>query len=75
MMSERIPHARLTLLAQRIHTLGPRPLAELFAELQDGAPLAERVERYAELAPLADFIAQLGASSPPTPRVIRGSRR
>ena len=70
-----IPRARLNLLAARIHSLGPRPLAELLDELQNGAAFANRVERYAGLAPLAHFIAALNGDHLPIPRAIRGGRR
>src|SRR5262245_16268725 len=39
---------RLRYLANRLHQLGPRPLFELLAEAVQGAPLIERLERYAE---------------------------
>jgi hypothetical protein len=70
-----IPRARLNLLAAPIHSLGPRPLAELLDELQNGAAFANRVERYAGPAPLAHFIAALNSDRLPTPRGIRGARR
>jgi hypothetical protein len=50
-------HERLRHLAAEIHSLGPRPLLELLLELQDGAPLADALERYARIARLSDFIA------------------
>jgi hypothetical protein len=70
----KLPRARLRHLAGRIHRLGPRALYELLAELQDGAPLRERLERYAGLAPLAPFIAALGGADLPTLRSIGESR-
>ena len=55
-----LPRERLRRLAGEIHGLGPRPLLELLLELQDGAPLADALERYARIAPLADFIEARG---------------
>ena len=63
-----LPPARLRYLARRIHQLGPRPLYHLLDELQNGAPLHERLERYASLAPLAPFIAALGGADLPALR-------
>ena len=65
---------RLRYLASRIHTLGPRALYELLCELQNGAPLHERLWAYARLAPLAPFIAALGGVHLPTLRPIRESQ-
>jgi len=59
----RIPRARLIHLTKRIHALGVRPLFELFAELDAGAPLSERLERYAALDPR--FIHALGGDALP----------
>jgi hypothetical protein len=69
--------ARLRLLAGRIHRLGPRPLYELLRELDAGAELGPRLEAYARLAPLADFIHAFGGDQLPAPRLIsvRGGRR
>ncbi len=65
---------RLRFLAARIHSLGPRPLYELLRELADGGDLEMILERYAQLAPLAGFIAQLdGDRLPPHARLV-GSR-
>jgi hypothetical protein len=70
-----VPRERLDRLAQAIHRLGPRPLAELFAELAAGAPVLPRLERYAALEPLADFIKALGGDQlPPPTRLVRGRR-
>jgi len=60
-----IPRARLIHLTRKIHGLGERPLFELLAELDRGAPLAERLEAYAALP--ADFIRTIGADALPTP--------
>ena len=66
----RLPRERLRYLAGRIHTLGPRALYELLCELENGAPLNERLEAYAALAPLAPFIAALGGAEPAILRPI-----
>lgn len=65
-MSEetRLSTARLRFLVARIHALGPRPLAELFTELADGADLVLRLERYARLDPAV--VAALGGSAMPS---------
>jgi hypothetical protein len=60
-----LPRSRVHLLAARIHRLGERPLAELFLELLAGADPVDRIERYAALAPLADFIAAQGGDRLP----------
>lgn len=65
-----IPRERLRHLAREIHALGPRPLFELFVELEAGADLAERLERYARLP--ADVIAALGARDLPPAAVHIG---
>ena len=67
--------ARLRLLAERIHELGPRPLFELMFELANGAEVLPRLEAYAALSPLAGFIAELdGDRLPPRARLV-GDRR
>jgi hypothetical protein len=63
-----LPRERLACLARRIHALGERPLYELFRELEAGAPLHERLERYAALP--ADFIAALGGDRLPPLRSV-----
>ena len=60
-----IPRERLIHLSRRIHALGPRPLYELLREISAGAPVHERLERYAALP--ADFIAALGSDELPPP--------
>jgi len=50
---------RLRHLANHLHRLGPRPVFEIFAEALQGAPLIERLERYAQLDP--DLVHALGA--------------
>ena len=66
------PTERLRHLARRIHALGERPLFELLCELQAGAPLRPRLERYAELS--SDVVKRLGADRLPTARVVRPAR-
>jgi hypothetical protein len=62
-----LPRERLAHLARRIHTLGPRPLYELLREREAGAPLHERLEKYAALP--ADFIRELGGDRLPVVRL------
>jgi hypothetical protein len=68
-----IPDARLRRLAGQIHSLGPYPLAHLLAELAAGAPLGSRLEAYAALAPLRNFIAELGGRELPPPARLMGA--
>jgi hypothetical protein len=69
-----LPRERLAHLARAVHQLGPRPLYELFVELNQGASFQDRVERYAALP--ADFIKQLGADRlPPVARVVSPTRK
>jgi hypothetical protein len=69
-----IPISRLQHLAGQIHSLGPRPLFELLCELDNGADLGAVLERYARLAPLTDFIADLGGDRLPPPVRLVGRR-
>jgi hypothetical protein len=63
--------ARLRLLAERIHRLGPRPLYELLRELVDGAEVLPRLEAYAAISPLGSFITELdGDQLPPPVRLV-----
>ena len=65
--------ARLKYLAAKVHSLGLRPLFELLCELEGGADLIARLERYAMLSP--DVVATLGADRlPPRARMIGGAR-
>jgi hypothetical protein len=70
-----IPVPRIHYLARRIHLLGERPLAELFIELAAGSGLHGVLERYARLAPAADFIRALGGDRLADPRAVDGERR
>jgi hypothetical protein len=70
-----IPVPRVHYLARRIHLLGERPLAELFIELAASGDLHGVLERYARLAPAADFIRALGGDRLPAPRAVSGERR
>ena len=70
-----IPVPRIHYLARRIHLLGERPLAELFIELAAGRGLHGVLERYARLAPAADFIRALGGDRLVAPRAVKGERR
>jgi hypothetical protein len=69
-MSDRLPRSRINFLAEHIHQLGERPLAELFLELDRGADLHGALERYARLSPLADFIRAFDGDRLPAPRVV-----
>jgi hypothetical protein len=64
--------ARLRRLAAQIHALGPRPLFELFCELDAGADFASRAERYAALP--VDFIRALGGDRLRNLVVLDGDR-
>ena len=68
----RIPLPRIHYLARRIHLLGERPLAELFIELAAGGDFHGVLERYARLAPAADFIRALGGDRLTAPRAVSG---
>ena len=69
-----IPRERLAHLAARIHSLGARPLYELFCELDAGQPLHARLEAYARLAGYGDFIRSMGGDKLPRPQVVVGRR-
>jgi hypothetical protein len=71
----RVPPERLRCLARRVYELGERPLFELLSELQQGAPFAERVEAYAQLAELAPFIRSQGGDRLPIARVVAPTRK
>jgi hypothetical protein len=66
--------ARLKYLARRLRALGERPVFECLHEIECGADLRERLERYAWLDP--DVVEALGGShfGPPV-FVIEGGRR
>ena len=74
-MTARAPAVRLQHLARQIHQLGPGPLCHLLIELVDGADPLPRIEAYARLAPLAEFIAGHGGDRLPDPRLIVGGQR
>jgi hypothetical protein len=65
--------ARLRQLARRIHSLGERPLYELFAELDDGAPLRSTLEAYARLERFSASIRDHGGDRLHGPRVVKGA--
>jgi hypothetical protein len=67
-----LPRERLAYLARKIHALGDRPLLELFIELERGAPLIERLERYATLD--GDFIQALNGDRLPSTKIVSGRR-
>jgi hypothetical protein len=64
---------RVRHLAERIHSLGPRPLFQLCCELVGGAPVMPRLETYAALD--RDVIRELGGDQfPPRLTVFKGGR-
>jgi hypothetical protein len=67
-----VPRERLRYLAGRLHRLGPRPLFEFLSEIERGAPLIERLERYAALD--SDFIRAHGGDRLPPARLVGGRR-
>ena len=69
-----LPRERLARLTKRIHALGPRPLLELLLELQDGAPLAGALDRYARIGSLSDFIAAHGGRELELARLVTERR-
>jgi hypothetical protein len=69
------PPERLRRLAAALHSLGERALYEYLLEVADGADPWARLERYAEMAPLASFIAAHDGDRLPRPRIIDGGRR
>jgi hypothetical protein len=64
----------LRFLAAALHALGGRPLFEYLAEVADGADPWIGLERYAKLAPYAEFIAALGGDRLLPLRTIGGRR-
>jgi hypothetical protein len=71
----KIHAVRLRRLAAQIHRLGPRPLFELFREIDAGSDLPQALERYAKLEPLTDLITLLGGDQlPPSVRAVGGRR-
>jgi hypothetical protein len=69
-----IPRERLRCLAGRLHSLGPRPLFEFLREIEAGAPVIDRLERYSELWPLRNFIREMDGDCLPPARVVGGRR-
>jgi hypothetical protein len=65
---------RLRYLAGCVHSLGPRALFEFLREIESGADLHERLERYCGLRPLAGFMAANGGRELPPTRLIRRRR-
>jgi hypothetical protein len=63
-----------SILARRLHALGPRPLFDYLNKVERGYPLREHLEAYARLDP--GVVAALGATQfgPPV-FVIEGGRR
>jgi hypothetical protein len=69
-----IQPARLRLLAARLHSLGERPLFEFLAEIIAAADPVARLEAYARLAPLAEFIAANDGDRMTPARLVSGGR-
>jgi hypothetical protein len=65
-----LPRERLAYLARKIHALGDRPL--LVLELERGAPLIERLGRYAALD--GDFTRALNGDRLPSTKIVSGRR-
>jgi hypothetical protein len=64
---------RLQYLARRLHALGEKPLFHLLDEVERGAPLRQRLEKYAKLPP--NFIRSHGGDRFAEPLfVIDGGR-
>jgi hypothetical protein len=61
---------RLRVLAQRISSLGVRPLHEAMCEIAGGADPIPTFERYGALALHADFIKAYGGTDLP-PTIVR----
>jgi hypothetical protein len=66
-----IARERLACLTTRIHALGPRPLLELFIEIERGAELRPTLERYAGIERYAGLIRSLGGDRLPPARLVR----
>jgi hypothetical protein len=64
------PPERIRFLARQVHCLGERAFFELLLEVRDGADLWRRLERYARLAPYADFIDECGGRFLPSPHLV-----
>jgi len=69
------PELRLRRLAAELHSFGERPLFEFLLELSRGADPWERLEAYARLAPLREFIVANGGDKLPPLRIIEGGAR
>jgi hypothetical protein len=70
----RVPDSRIRYLAGRIHSVGPRALAELLTELDAGVDLQDALERYARLDHYRDFIIANRGDQLTRLRVIGGGR-
>jgi hypothetical protein len=67
---------RLRHLTRAVYPLGPRPLYEMFREIQAGKDLVDALERYAEIARYASFIRDMGGDRLDQEiRVVGGGRR
>jgi hypothetical protein len=64
---------RVRYLAERIHSLGPRPTFELLCELVGGAPVMPRLETYAAID--RDVVRELGGAEIPSQLIVlKGGR-
>jgi hypothetical protein len=73
--ASKIPLPRLQHLARKVHGLGPRPLFEMFRELDSGGDFECVLERYARIAALGEFISDLGGDQLPAPARLVGGRQ
>jgi hypothetical protein len=71
----RVPDSRIRYLAERLHRIGPRALAEFLIEVRDGADAMQRLEVFAELDRYRNFIRANGGDRLPTLRVVGGGGR
>jgi hypothetical protein len=68
-----IPRERLRHLASGLHRLGARGLYEFLREIEGGADLRERLERYVRLErDYGDFVRAMGGDRLQPPTVIVG---
>jgi hypothetical protein len=67
---------RLRHLTRAVYPLGPRPIYEMFREVQAGTDLVDALERYAAIAKYASFIKEQGGERlDPHLHAVEGGRR
>jgi hypothetical protein len=67
---------RLRHLTRAVYPLGPRPLYEMFREMQAGKGLVDALERYAEISKYTSFIRDMGGDElHPQIHAVKGGRR